>query len=132
MVFVWSHLTDGDANYTLVQVSVNDIILVFAFAPIAGLLLGDPSWTWRAAEVGPIDAGADAPDAPSDTGVPLDGAPVPVQDAGDAAATRSPDAAASGCGCRSVPAASGGGWGVLLVLGLLLGRHYRRCFVGRR
>jgi len=40
MVFVWSHLTDGDANYTLVQVSVNDIILIFAFAPIAGLLLG--------------------------------------------------------------------------------------------
>ena len=40
MVFVWSHLTKGDANYTLVQVSVNDIILVFAFAPIAGLLLG--------------------------------------------------------------------------------------------
>ena len=40
MVFVWSHLTDGDANYTLVQVSVNDIVLVFAFAPIAGLLLG--------------------------------------------------------------------------------------------
>lgn len=40
MVFVWSHLTDGDANYTLVQVSLNDIILVFAFAPIAGLLLG--------------------------------------------------------------------------------------------
>ncbi|RAL25168.1 arsenical-resistance protein [Lujinxingia litoralis] len=40
MVFVWSHLTGGDANYTLVQVSVNDIILVFAFAPIAGLLLG--------------------------------------------------------------------------------------------
>jgi arsenite transporter len=40
MVFVWSHLTDGDANYTLVQVSINDIIMVFAFAPIAGLLLG--------------------------------------------------------------------------------------------
>ena len=40
MVFVWSHLTRGDANYTLVQVSVNDIIMVFAFAPIAGLLLG--------------------------------------------------------------------------------------------
>ncbi|NUN15061.1 MAG: ACR3 family arsenite efflux transporter [Myxococcales bacterium] len=40
MVFIWSHLTDGDANYTLVQVSVNDIVLVFAFAPIAGLLLG--------------------------------------------------------------------------------------------
>ncbi len=40
MVFVWSHLTKGDANYTLVQVSVNDIIIVFAFAPIAALLLG--------------------------------------------------------------------------------------------
>ncbi len=40
MVFVWSHLTDGDANYTLVQVSLNDLIMVFAFAPIAGLLLG--------------------------------------------------------------------------------------------
>jgi len=40
MVFVWSHLTDGDPNYTLIQVSVNDIVLVFAFAPIAGLLLG--------------------------------------------------------------------------------------------
>jgi ACR3 family arsenite transporter len=40
MVFVWSHLTEGDANYTLVQVTVNDLILVFAFAPIAGLLLG--------------------------------------------------------------------------------------------
>ena len=40
MVFVWSHLTDGDPNYTLVQVTVNDLILVFAFAPIAGLLLG--------------------------------------------------------------------------------------------
>lgn len=40
MVFVWSHLTRGDANYTLVQVSVNDLIMVFAFAPLAGLLLG--------------------------------------------------------------------------------------------
>ena len=40
MVFVWSQLTDGDPNYTLVQVSVNDIIMVVAFAPIAGLLLG--------------------------------------------------------------------------------------------
>jgi arsenite transporter len=40
MVFVWSHLTDGDANYTLVQVSLNDVIMVFAFAPLAGLLLG--------------------------------------------------------------------------------------------
>jgi ACR3 family arsenite transporter len=40
MVFVWSQLTKGDANYTLVQVSINDIIMIFAFAPIAGLLLG--------------------------------------------------------------------------------------------
>lgn len=40
MVFVWSQLTKGDPNYTLVQVSVNDIIMIFAFAPIAGLLLG--------------------------------------------------------------------------------------------
>ena len=40
MVFVWSQLTKGDANYTLVQVSINDIIMVFAFAPIAGFLLG--------------------------------------------------------------------------------------------
>jgi len=40
MVFVWSQLVRGDANYTLVQVSVNNIIMVFAFAPIAGFLLG--------------------------------------------------------------------------------------------
>ena len=40
MVFVWSQLVKGDANYTLVQVSVNDIVMVFAFAPIAGFLLG--------------------------------------------------------------------------------------------
>ncbi|GAB2707897.1 ACR3 family arsenite efflux transporter [Aliiglaciecola sp. 3_MG-2023] len=40
MVFVWSQLIKGDANYTLVQVSINDIIMIFAFAPIAGLLLG--------------------------------------------------------------------------------------------
>ena len=40
MVFVWSHLTKGDANYTLVQVSINDLIMVVAFAPITGLLLG--------------------------------------------------------------------------------------------
>lgn len=40
MVFVWSQLVKGDANYTLVQVSVNDIIMVFAFAPIAAFLLG--------------------------------------------------------------------------------------------
>jgi ACR3 family arsenite transporter len=40
MVFVWSHLTRGDATYTLVQVSLNDIIMIFAFAPIVALLLG--------------------------------------------------------------------------------------------
>ena len=40
MVFVWSQMTKGDPNYTLVQVSVNDIIMVFAFAPIVALLLG--------------------------------------------------------------------------------------------
>lgn len=40
MVFVWSQLTKGDANYTLVQVSINDVIMIFAFAPIAGFLLG--------------------------------------------------------------------------------------------
>lgn len=40
MVFVWSQLVKGDANYTLVQVSVNDLIMVVAFAPIAALLLG--------------------------------------------------------------------------------------------
>lgn len=40
MVFVWSQLTKGDPNYTLVQVSVNDIIMVFAFAPLTALLLG--------------------------------------------------------------------------------------------
>ena len=48
MVFVWSQLTKGDANYTLVQVSVNDVIMIFAFAPIAGFLLGvtDISVPW--------------------------------------------------------------------------------------
>jgi len=40
MVFVWSQLTKGDPNYTLVQVSVNDVVMVFAFAPIAAFLLG--------------------------------------------------------------------------------------------
>ena len=40
MVFVWSKLTKGDPNYTLVQVSVNDLIMVFGFAPLAALLLG--------------------------------------------------------------------------------------------
>jgi arsenite transporter len=40
MVFVWSQLTRGDPAYTLVQVSVNNVILIFAFAPLAALLLG--------------------------------------------------------------------------------------------
>lgn len=40
MVFVWSYLSNGDANYTLVQVSVNDLILLIAFVPIVQFLLG--------------------------------------------------------------------------------------------
>jgi ACR3 family arsenite transporter len=49
MVFVWSQLVRGDANYTLVQVSINDIVMVFAFAPIAAFLLGvtDVSVPWE-------------------------------------------------------------------------------------
>ena len=39
MVFVWSQLTQGDATYTLVQVSLNDLIMIFAFAPLVALLL---------------------------------------------------------------------------------------------
>ncbi len=40
MVFVWSNLTDGEPDFTLTQVALNDSIMVFAFAPIVGLLLG--------------------------------------------------------------------------------------------
>jgi arsenite transporter len=40
MVFVWSYLTDGDPNYTLIQVSINDLIILVAFIPIVGFLLG--------------------------------------------------------------------------------------------
>ncbi len=40
MVFVWSHLTRGEPHFTLSQVALNDVIMVFAFAPIVGLLLG--------------------------------------------------------------------------------------------
>ncbi|MAM63571.1 ACR3 family arsenite efflux transporter [Maritimibacter sp. UBA3975] len=49
MVFVWSQLTKGDATYTLVQVSVNDLIMVVAFAPIVAFLLGvtDLSVPWE-------------------------------------------------------------------------------------
>lgn len=45
MVFVWSQLTKGDPYFTLSQVAVNDLIMVFAFAPIVGLLLGLSSIT---------------------------------------------------------------------------------------
>ena len=48
MVFVWSQLAKGDPSYTLIQVSINDIIMIFAFAPIAAFLLGvsDISIPW--------------------------------------------------------------------------------------
>ncbi len=45
MVFVWSRLSDGEPNFTLSQVAVNDTIMIFAFAPIVGLLLGLSSIT---------------------------------------------------------------------------------------
>lgn len=40
MVFIWSQLTKGDPNFTLIQVSINDVIMIFAFAPLAAILLG--------------------------------------------------------------------------------------------
>lgn len=43
MVFVWSYLTDGDPAYTLVQVSVNDLLILILFAPIIGLLVSGTS-----------------------------------------------------------------------------------------
>lgn len=67
MVFVWSQLIRGDANYTLVQVSLNDIVMIFAFAPIVALLLGvtdiDVPWNTLLLSVGlyvviPLVAGA--------------------------------------------------------------------------
>lgn len=45
MVFVWSNLCDGEPTYTLSQVALNDVIMVFAFAPLVGLLLGVASVT---------------------------------------------------------------------------------------
>ena len=45
MVFVWSHLSDGEPHFTLSQVALNDVIMVFAFAPIVGFLLGLASIT---------------------------------------------------------------------------------------
>ena len=49
MVFVWSYLTDGDPAYTLIQVSVNDLVLIFAYAPLVMFLLGlsDLSVPWN-------------------------------------------------------------------------------------
>ncbi len=56
MVFVWSNLSDGEPNFTLSQVALNDTIMVFAFAPIVGLLLGLSSivvpWDTLALSVG--------------------------------------------------------------------------------
>nr|WP_079724376.1 ACR3 family arsenite efflux transporter [Pseudoxanthomonas indica] len=56
MVFVWSHLCRGDANFTLSQVALNDVIMVVAFAPIVALLLGLSSisvpWATLALSVG--------------------------------------------------------------------------------
>jgi arsenite transporter len=45
MVFVWSHLTKGNAAYTVVQVATNDLIILLAFTPIVGLLLGIGGFT---------------------------------------------------------------------------------------
>jgi ACR3 family arsenite transporter len=45
MVFVWSRLSNGDAYFTLSQVALNDVIMIFAFAPVVGLLLGISSIT---------------------------------------------------------------------------------------
>jgi len=45
MVFVWSNLVEGEPHYTLSQVALNDVIMVFAFAPLVGLLLGVASIT---------------------------------------------------------------------------------------
>ncbi len=45
MVFIWSNLSDGEPHFTLSQVALNDLIMVFAFAPIVGLLLGLASIT---------------------------------------------------------------------------------------
>ena len=45
MVFVWSKLTDGDPYFTLTQIALNDLIMIFAFAPLVGLILGISSIT---------------------------------------------------------------------------------------
>jgi arsenite transporter len=67
MVFIWSQLTKGDPTYTLAQVSMNDVIMIFAFAPIVAFLLGvtdiDIPWQTLGLSVGlyvaaPLAAGA--------------------------------------------------------------------------
>ena len=67
MVFVWSQLSKGDPTYTLAQVSINDVIMIFAFAPIVAFLLGvtdiDIPWQTLGLSVGlyvvaPLAAGA--------------------------------------------------------------------------
>ena len=55
MVFVWSQLTRGDATYTLVQVSVNDLIMVVAFAPIVAFLLGRDRHRGAVGDAGAVD-----------------------------------------------------------------------------
>ena len=54
MVFVWSQLTRGDETYTLLQVSVNDLIMVVAFAPIVAFLLGVTDINGSVVDVGPV------------------------------------------------------------------------------
>ncbi len=54
MVFVWSHLTRGDGTYTLLQVSVNDLIMVVAFAPIVAFLLGRDRHRGPVVDTGPV------------------------------------------------------------------------------
>ncbi len=80
MVFVWSQLTRGDPNYTLVQVSVNDVIMIFLFAPMTAFLLGvtDVVVPWETLLLSvvlyvvlPLFAGiADAPPAGGPVGQP--------------------------------------------------------------
>jgi len=47
VVFVWSYLTDGDGPYMLAQVAINDLIMIFAFAPIVAILVGVSGFRFR-------------------------------------------------------------------------------------
>ena len=62
MVFVWSNLTKGEPHFTLSQVALNDLIMVFAFAPIVALLLGLSAivvpWDTLLLSVGPLHRGS--------------------------------------------------------------------------